>query len=232
MNYKDFFWILPFMSFAGGYYLVSSFSLQSTVTTPALVGLTLVDAIDILSAVQLNPRILAKKEDPDLPEGLIISQTPAAHQQIKIGQPVYIVITKKSDTQPTPSLINSSKKTMIRTVRDKKIHEKVYDVPYAKSSGLCIGQSPSVGRPCVDNAILLYYPSAQETSYLVPDFLKKTVDTAKNFLQNHDIHPTIEHIQPKQANHSCTHCRVVKQKPIAHSTFDISKKPPFTLWVN
>ncbi len=265
MNYKSFLWPLPFLSFLGGYYLLSTVYTQPTVTTPALVGSTLMSAIETLSTAHLTPRILAQKEDPDLPDGLILSQTPAAHQQIKIGQPVYLVISQKPADQPTPNLIGKTRKNMARIVRQKKIHEKLYEVPSptplpstpkastdrhpavsaiarraTAGSGAernrraekVIGQFPSARMACIDNGMIIYYPESDEKIVLMPDLRKKSVLEAKQFLNEYGIKAKIEHIQTKKPNHTCTNCRVVKQKPPAKAFIDLNEKLSVTLWVN
>ncbi len=232
MFIKDILWPLPFICFCVGYYILSAIYTQPTVTTPALMGTDLVSAIQTLSAAHLIPRILAQKQDPDLPEGLILSQTPAAHQLIKIGQPVYLVISKKPKDQPTPTLIGKSAKAMKKIVRKQKIHEKLYRVPSNTPSDMVIGQSPAPRLPCINNSMIIYCPEPANTPMLFPNLRKKSVTQVKQFLNEYGIKPRIEHMQTKNPNHTCTSCKVVKQKPAAKAFVDLDKKLNIILWVN
>jgi len=88
-------WIFPFSSFFLGYFFLSAWYHVERVKTPSLVGTNLPHAFQTLSQHQLNPRLLAIKEDPDIEQGTILSQTPSAGHPIKPHQPVFLVISKK-----------------------------------------------------------------------------------------------------------------------------------------
>jgi len=53
------------------------------IQAPALVGKQLQNAVALLSQKNLNVRFITQKEDPDLPHGTILSQTPAAGRNVK-----------------------------------------------------------------------------------------------------------------------------------------------------
>jgi len=85
----SFIWIVPFLAFIAGYQVVRLLTHTQTVYVPSVLGLHLTDAIRRLSADQLNVRILAEKEDPDLDEGMIISQTPEQGTLVKPHQSLF-----------------------------------------------------------------------------------------------------------------------------------------------
>ena len=101
---RSFLWLTPFASFIFGYLLIALLHPQPIIKTPALIGKTLDQAILILSQANLNLRIVGQKEEAQLPEGTIISQTPAPGSSIKEHQALYVTIAKKPVPQAMPSL--------------------------------------------------------------------------------------------------------------------------------
>jgi beta-lactam-binding protein with PASTA domain len=231
MNIKDFLWPLPFLSFWCGYYLLSSIYTKPTVTTPSLIGSNLVTAIQILSSANLNPRILAQKIDPNLPDGMILSQTPAAHQQIKIGQPVYLVISQKPDHNPTPDFMNLSHKKMIQVIRKQNIHEKIFYVLNHTFEDIVIGQSPLPGIQLKNDNVIIYYPQSPLSIILTPDLRKKTIKQVKHFCEQVGINLIIEQMNPqkKLIDHNAL---IIKQKPIAKTFLNMDKKRNITVWID
>jgi beta-lactam-binding protein with PASTA domain len=69
---------------------------------PALKGLTYQDAETKLHAANLNIRLLATRYDSALQPGLIIDQTPAPGEEIIVGYPVGVTLSKKDFAGPGP----------------------------------------------------------------------------------------------------------------------------------
>lgn len=69
---------------------------------PALKGLTYEDAERKLHAANLNLRLLATRYDSALQPGLIIDQTPAAGEEVLVGYPVGVTVSKKDFAGPGP----------------------------------------------------------------------------------------------------------------------------------
>jgi beta-lactam-binding protein with PASTA domain len=69
---------------------------------PALKGLTYEDAETKLHAANLNIRLLATRYDSALQPGLIIDQTPAPGEEIIVGYPVGVTLSKKDFAGPGP----------------------------------------------------------------------------------------------------------------------------------
>ena len=63
---KKYLWILPFLSFLLGYQFLSTLTTVHELKVPPLVGLSVTEAVKVLSDNNLNARIMAEKEEPDL----------------------------------------------------------------------------------------------------------------------------------------------------------------------
>ena len=69
---------------------------------PLLKGLNYEDAEKKLHAANLNLRLLATRHDSALQPGLIIDQTPAPGEEVAVGYPVGVTISKKDYAGPGP----------------------------------------------------------------------------------------------------------------------------------
>jgi beta-lactam-binding protein with PASTA domain len=69
---------------------------------PLLKGLIYEDAERKLHAANLNIRLLATRHDLALQPGLVIDQTPAPGEEVAVGHPVGVTVTKKDYVGPGP----------------------------------------------------------------------------------------------------------------------------------
>ena len=102
---KKFLWTLPFVCFIAGYLFLTKLYPVKEIETPVVVGKTLQEACTTLARHNLNSRLIALKEDPLLPDGTIISQTPHAGQKIKPNQAVFIVASTQPEKNSAPDYV-------------------------------------------------------------------------------------------------------------------------------
>ena len=69
---------------------------------PVIKGLTYEDAEMKLHAANLNIRLLATRHDPAVQTGLIIDQVPAPGEDVAVGYPVGVTISRKAFAGPGP----------------------------------------------------------------------------------------------------------------------------------
>jgi beta-lactam-binding protein with PASTA domain len=69
---------------------------------PLVKGLTYEDAERKLHAANLNIRLLATRYDPIVQPGLIIDQVPAPGEEVAVGYPVGVTISRKDFAGPGP----------------------------------------------------------------------------------------------------------------------------------
>jgi len=227
MKIQNYLWAFPFICFLLGYLMLKKISNLGELPAPSLVGKKLQDAVTILSEKNLNLRILAQKNDADLPQGTILSQTPAAKQLIKPHQALHIVLSKKPEKQIAPQLIGNYEKTIETLLQKNNIRYKKQYLPSNCPKNSCIAQHPATGKPLEDNKIILYLSSGNSKPVLLPDFSGKPVPEITTFLNQYEnIDVCITH-SPKTSNHICDQtCIITQQRPLAGSLVTLNAEKP------
>ncbi len=210
----SFIWLVPFLSFIAGYQLVRLLTHTETVFVPSVVGLHLNDAIRMLSADQLNVRILAEKEDPDLHEGMILSQTPDHGQMVKPHQSVFLVITRKPLKPQAPKLQGITCAQAQKKARHAHIRLKSFNLESSVPKDRVITQSVAPGREVKTNTLTIYCSDGSTTLRIFPELKGKSVDEVVSFFGLYDI-PVKVH-GPKDAS-------IKDQRPLAGTLIDIQK---------
>lgn len=179
--------MLPFIIFLGSYFITSHIFHVSSVKTPALVGKTIQQALKLLSAHNLHPHLLAEKEEPDLPDGIILSQVPCPGSSIKMHQTVYCVISKKPDQQITPSFIDTDSETIRNIANKHNLRIKTYLVPSSARADSCIAQYPCAQQPVHTQPITIYLAKSSKKPIICPNFMGKLLAQATEFLDFHHM---------------------------------------------
>lgn len=92
---KDILWTLPFICFAGGYYITQSTLCMGQFEAPSIEGKSLMQAATELSNHQLSLRVLRIKQSNNLPHGTIIHQIPSPGQMVKPRQTICVTLSKR-----------------------------------------------------------------------------------------------------------------------------------------
>ncbi len=220
---KDYLWTLPFLSFLLGYQLLSFITVTDNLTNPAIIGLPLSQAVKALSDHNLNPRIVAEKEEPDLPEGTVLQQTPAAQQKVRPNQPIFLVVSKKPKKIIAPFLLNKTKDGAESALHQLSVRAKIYELSAQTPIETCIGQSPDAEETIENKKMILYVSTGKNTLMLFPNLKGAIMHDVQNCLNNYNFTTKIFHTYPTDANHQCTTCVVVDQKPLPGSIVDVRK---------
>jgi beta-lactam-binding protein with PASTA domain len=163
MRYAAYFWLFPFTAFLGGYFLADYFLPTKKIATPALIGLPIQKALELLADKQLYPHLVEEVLDPDLPAGTIISQKPAAHTPVRPGQSILIAVSKQPAKPHAPQC---NGQTLM---------------------GTCIGQSPAPDTELVEPKMIIYISAGNNKPVMVPDFRGRSLAEATDFCAQHDI---------------------------------------------
>lgn len=220
---KNWVWILPLICFYGTYFAFHCFFAPKILITPSLIGKQLPEAVQILSDIHLNMRILSQKEDTELTPGTIISQTPSAHSSIRPHQSIFVVISRQAEQKKAPNFLQKRNDDCNKIAQNNELVVKTYQVPYFIDD-ICIGQIPDPHKPLHDNRISLYISKEPSKQFVLPSFKKRTLEEVTEFLTEKGIKYTVTHAKHIEAQHSCKNCSVIQQKPLAGSFID-SKKP-------
>ncbi len=224
---KSFLWVIPFISFLAGYQLLRTLSHVEVIEVPQVVGLHMHDAIKTLSSFQLNVRILAEREDPDVPEGIIISQMPMHGTKVKPHQSIFLVITRRPPKPRAPSLYGLPQDEAAAKALEVGIHLKAYPLESMHPIGSVIAQNTMPLQEVSDKAMAVYVSSASPQMRIFPELKGRIVGEVVKFFSSFDIKVEVSH--PGAEGHDCSSCVIVDQRPLAGTFIDLKK--PLTVHV-
>lgn len=226
---KKFFWLLPFASFITGYILIQFLFATKELQVPILVGKNLTEACELLSQQNLNIRILARKEDADLPPHTIISQTPRPNEKIKPHQAIYVVLSAHSHANHAPSLVQKSIEAIHAELNKVGIEPTIHFVPSPYPTGICIAQFPRPGEIIEKNNITIYCAAESKKPIIWPDFTQKQLRTVKELLETIQIEPQIIHNPSSYQHEISDSCMVIDQRPRPGTILMLDQKKPITV---
>lgn len=226
---RHLFWTLPFICFCAGYLTLSNLYHIEEIEAPALIGCTTEQALALLAQHNLNARLMHFKEDDLLPDGTIISQMPPNGQKIKPNQSIYIVVSKKPQKVKTPSCIGKALHEIEPTLTLHKIHAKKYYITSIYPQSSCFAQHPNPDQELQDNKIILYLSKGNTKPVIIPNLVKKPLDSVIEFLTRHSMQPEISHYPQEGPDHTCVTCSVVDQRPMAGSIMTLNPEKPLPI---
>ena len=147
-----------------------------TVIMPNTVNMTLEEAEKELSQYDISTTIIEAYHD-EIPQGVVISQSPAKGESIEKGSRAILTVSKGMDMVMVPVLTGGSRSEAVRKLDELSIpikEEKL--VVSSLEAGTVVGQEPEAGNWIVpsDGVTLEISGSSVE----VPDVLNEPVDQA------------------------------------------------------
>lgn len=225
-----YFWLFPFITFAGGYYLVAHWYGVATLPTPSVVGHSLQDAITILSRHNLNARVLKVQQEADAAPGTVMSQTPLPHTKIRPQQSIFLVVACEP-TKKVPHCLGNRIDTIQAMAQRSGIRIKSYylDAPYPTNT--CFAQSPAPEHDLSDKAnMIVYCAHGTPKPVIMPNFKDKNVHEVMNRMEPHGIVTKVVHQKPREEFHRCDErCVVIDQRPLAGSFVTLDGNKPLEL---
>ena len=206
-----------------GYLITRSFFYRPKIKTPSLVGKHLYEAFATLSNLNLTPRLLDQKEDPDLPEGTIIRQIPLGGQSVKERQTIFLVLSKKPPVLLAPNLMNQFEHNIMKKYSNGSFKLIVSPVESNYPTGQCIGQMPLPGKAIRYNQLIVYISKKENKPVIWPNFIGKAVAEVLEFLELYQIKPHIISYGSHRPSHRQ---QVIDQRPLAGSLITVSSEQP------
>jgi eukaryotic-like serine/threonine-protein kinase len=217
----SFLWLLPFGSFLLGYQLLRVFTHAQSIIVPSVIGLHLHDAIKQLSAEKLNVRILMEKEEPDLQEGMILSQTPVQGAMVKPHQSIFLVLTRRPPKVRAPALFGFSVEEARSKADQLGLTLRIHRIESRQPYDTIIAQGQIQGKE-LDSKVFGVYVSHGITPLRVfPDLRGKIGQDIQSFFKSYDT-ITVELLTPSQEKGDPAQI-VIDQRPAAGSLIDIRK---------
>lgn len=219
---KRIFWIIPFINFIIAYHLSSLFLAINQIEVPVVIGKNLNEASKILSDHNLNLRILAQKEDADLPDCTVLDQNPFK-QKIKINKPVYLTISRKFKSFKMPNLKGKNLHYIQQILKTNGLKSKIYYIENNADKDTCISHHPEAESLIDKNEkIILYISLNNKKPVLIPNFKGLNLKEVLNFLDLNEIKSTII-INSFQEYEPDKDYKILEQRPIAGSILQLNK---------
>jgi beta-lactam-binding protein with PASTA domain len=225
---KKFLWVIPFLSFLGGYLIMSFIYQPRSAKTPTIIGKSVQQALNLAASQGLSLRLLAEREEPDIPAGTILSQNPLPNTHIKAHQSIACVVSKKTEQQ-VPNLIGKSENDIINELASLKIDYTFHRVASQTPAGICIAQNPRAGSSLNSKKIVLYLSQGSAYHYIFPDFRQKDIDEVKNFLASKPVTIQISHLLEQPEDHTCSQCIVSDQRPRPGTVVQLNEQKPINV---
>jgi beta-lactam-binding protein with PASTA domain len=223
MNAKDFIWILPFIGFLSGYYVMHKMLPTTSIITPHLIGSHVHTVLPVITQERLILRLISQKEEPYLPEGIIISQTPAGGTIIKQNQPLCIVTTKQPSLQKALSCIGNTVEVLHEKLSPQAIQPRMYFLPHVYPENSCFAQYPQENEALENKKLVLYISAGNTKPIIWPNFKDKSLDEVVDFLDKYQIKPSIIY-DNNYAGESNTGLIIVDQRPFAGTLLTLDEK--------
>jgi serine/threonine-protein kinase len=152
---------------------------------PTLTGLSLAEATNALSDLNLKLSTLAEEYDATIPLGYIVSSTPAAGQKVKRSTVVKVVVSKGVEQMSILSYVNKSGDQALSDLTDagaKVLSKNVFSDTVAP--GLVVAQNPDGPANIEKGAKVTISISKGPALIKVPNLVKMTTELAKKTLED------------------------------------------------
>lgn len=224
MNVQHYFWMLPFISFLVGYHATQWLCAVKTITAPNLMGKYLHQALRLVSDHHIGLHLISQKEEPNIPEGIILTQTPAPGTLIKQNQSLYVVTTKKPHTPPAPECVGASLDTIMPQLHAAGIVPHICSLAHPYPEKMCFAQSPASGKSLINNKLILYVSAENNKPIVWPQLIGHHCSEVQEFLRMYNITPYI-----MSESSSCTDGIICDQRPIAGTLITLNDKQPLSV---
>ena len=196
--------------------------------TPHLVGKQVHEILPLITQHNLNIRLIDHKEEADLPEGIILNQTPMAGTTIKPNQPLFIVTTKKPLAARAPHCVGISIGELIPQLQTTEIYPRIYHLPHPYPETICFAQSPQANEPLEKNRLILYVSSSSNKPIIWPNFTDTPLHQVIDFLEIYHIEPQIIN-DSAHKNYINNEYTVTDQRPFAGTLLTLDENKPLSV---
>jgi beta-lactam-binding protein with PASTA domain len=159
---------------------------RTKVKVPLIEGYSFEKAKDILEQNDLYFEVVAEQFNSKLPKGVVISQNPAVGFMVKSKRPVFITLSKGTETVGVPNLIGQN----LRQVRISlnKLGIRISNVDYIFNEQFgkdtVVLQSKSYGSKIeYDDTLRLSVSKGKDNNSLVPNFIGESLSSTQSKLE-------------------------------------------------
>lgn len=189
---------------------------------PHIIGMSVHEAVGILSLYPLNTRVLGYKHDQDIAPGTIMSQIPLAGTMVKPHQSVFIVVAQEPVPPAMPPCIQKRLQDITRECETLGIIPTIHYLAHSYPRDICFAQSPEAGAPVrQQNNPIIYISSGTIHQIIWPNLIGYTVEEATSLLSTKGI--TAHIVSADYDESQKTKAYISEHRPLAGSLIDISK---------
>lgn len=137
------------------------------VKVPDITQLTVVDARAALTEVDLKIGAVQSQVDDEIPEGLIISQSPAPEEEIPAGSAVDVIVSSGPETVEVPNVICDDLELARDKIRSAGLKLKRATPEFSDACpdpGTIARTDPEAGTPVKPNSTVLVFESLGPTT--------------------------------------------------------------------
>jgi eukaryotic-like serine/threonine-protein kinase len=132
----------------GGYFYISYFNSLPETIVPDVTGLTVDQAREKLTEVEVKARTAGTVFDLKFPEGRVVSQRPEPGRVVKVGRVVNLIVSSGAKKVPVPDLLGrmSTQADAVLSAAELRVGQIRYEKSSGATEGTIIAQEPLPGE--------------------------------------------------------------------------------------
>lgn len=171
-------------SLVAGYLMYMQLGKKKTVSMPQLVGLPFEEAVGLIREANLSVAPPRKVKNPQYREGTVVTQSPEAFTQVKIGRDVNLDVATSVEKTQLPDLRGSEIKDVAfkLTAESLPVGMEAHAYHNTIEANRIIATNPEGGSevPRGTQVDILVSLGPRPVAYVMPDLIGKTQEQVKN----------------------------------------------------
>ena len=160
---------------------------SSQVDVPDLSGLTLDSAGEKAAALRLVLVVVDQRNDPRVPSGRVIEQTPRPGANVRRGRKMKVILSLGGRVLEVPDLIGHAARAVAIELRQEPFTpgDEARVASYDREVGKVIAQVPAAGTRVVPNSRVhrLVSDGPPPATWIMPDLTGRTRDDAERWIR-------------------------------------------------
>lgn len=187
---------------------------RKEVIVPKIEGKTVIDAMELLSKLNLGIKKIGEVHSETLPEGTIVKQFPKSGMRVREGKIINIIISLGGEMLFTPNLIGLTETSAKIKIKKSKFEigniSKIFSLQTPENIVISQEPPPDVITPAntLINLIISKGPPPEST-ILIPNFEGKCIEEVKRWAEKYGLNYSITYT--KKADYPPN--TVIEQEP-------------------
>jgi len=192
IKYGIVFFMAVFIAGAGGYFAVRLFTRSAKVIVlPKLIGNNIIDVLETLTNMGLNPKLDGTRFDDIIPKYGVIFQDPPPGSTIKRGRDVVITISKGQEENTLPDFRQIPLKQALLILEKKEFKLGTLSYVHSNSTGReqIIAQTPAALSRIQSNSLCSFLVSRgpEPLAQVMPNLTGINLNSAVSLIENRHL---------------------------------------------